>query len=100
MSLPLTLWSLHPEQPTLSPGQIDLWRFRLDLAGAEAAALTALLNDAELARAERLLDPLKSNGFVVARGRLRQILGRYLDRAPDDISFAYGDHGKPRLSSQ
>lgn len=100
MSLPLTLWSLPPEKLSVSAGQADLWRFRLDPPGAEVAALAALLSADELARAERLLDPLKSNSFVVARGRLRQILGRYLDLAPEDIAFSYGAHGKPCLSGQ
>ncbi len=97
MAPSLVPWENSPSHVTLAKSQVHLWRFRLDLLAAEAAGLQRLLSRDELARAERLLDPAKAHHFVVARGRLRQVLSRYLDHPPEELSFAYGAHGKPRL---
>jgi 4'-phosphopantetheinyl transferase len=36
--------------------------------------------------------------FIVARGVLRELLGRYLKRSPVEVPLCYGDYGKPELS--
>jgi len=100
MSLLLSLWKNPPAQITLSKSQVHLWRFRIDLPIDNIAVLKKLLSRDELVRADRLLDPEKSIRFVAARGRLRQILARYLDIPPAGIEFAYGAHGKPRLADK
>lgn len=94
----LTHWTDPPPQITLLKNQVHLWRFRLDLSATDVAGLKRLLSDDELARAERLLDPVKEHRFVAARGQMRQVLSRYLDCPPEEISFTYGAHGKPRLA--
>jgi 4'-phosphopantetheinyl transferase len=38
--------------------------------------------------------------FIVARGVLRAILGRYLNRVPECLSFSYGARGKPALAGE
>jgi 4'-phosphopantetheinyl transferase len=38
--------------------------------------------------------------FVSARGALRLLLARYLNRGPDRIVFRYGPHGKPALAGE
>src|ERR1700722_9480355 len=40
------------------------------------------------------------NRFVVARGVLRELLGRYLQQSPESLAFSYGPHGKPALSGE
>ena len=92
-------WSTPAEQPVLEQGHIHLWRFRLDLPTAEVDQLKQLLSIDELSRAERLLDPFKSRSFIAARGRMRQILARYLDIAAETIHFSYGTSGKPSLDA-
>ena len=96
----LTLWEAPPSKITLSKSLVHLWRFRIDLPGDNIAALKKLLSRDELVRADRLLDPEKSTRFVAARGRLRQILARYLNIPPAGIEFSYGAHGKPRLADE
>ncbi|PLY03005.1 MAG: hypothetical protein C0623_02920 [Desulfuromonas sp.] len=95
----LSPWQTPPDRPELDRRQVHLWRFRLTLAGAERTRLKSLLSAAELARADRLLDAAKADQFIVARIRLRQILGRYLDLPPAEILFDYGKHGKPGLAA-
>jgi 4'-phosphopantetheinyl transferase len=37
--------------------------------------------------------------FILARGALRVLLGRYLETAPRDVEFSYGAKGKPSLAA-
>lgn len=93
MTLQLTTWQAPPAQPELTAGAAHLWRFPL----AKQDSLEHLLNEEEQSRANRLRSPEKSQAFVVARIRLRQILAGYLDCDPATLSFAYGPSGKPSL---
>ncbi len=51
----------------------------------------------ELRRAERFRFPEDKNNFIVARGLLRTLLGKYLNMKPDNIRFCCGPYGKPEL---
>jgi 4'-phosphopantetheinyl transferase len=57
-----------------------------------------MLSADELRRADRFRGEELRRRFVAGRGSLRAVLGLYLDRPPDSLSFAYGVHGKPRLA--
>ena len=92
-------WRKPPATPRLDDGDLHLWRFRLDLSPESVSDLRPLLSPDETARAERLRIPSKRLEFIVARGRLRQILARYLDTSPAALCFAYGPAGKPYLPS-
>ena len=48
-------------------------------------------------RAGRLYVERDRHRFVVGRALLRTRLGRYLQREPSTLEFAYGEHGKPAL---
>ena len=99
MTIPYSkLWdSSPPDKIALKTGDIHLWRIPLKLAPHAIANLKNLLSVDELTRADRLLDRAKAQDFIVARARLRQILGRYLDLKPAAIQFEYGAKGKPSL---
>lgn len=71
--------------------------FTLDVSTAEQAQLGALLSSAELARAERFHAQQHCDRFIVAHGRLRQLLAAQLDVPAAGIELAVGEHGKPRL---
>jgi 4'-phosphopantetheinyl transferase len=77
---------------------VHLWRFRLDLPPLEITELLQTLSADEQLRADRLLHRTKAENFVVARGRLRQILARYLNQQPKELTFAYNEQGKPSLA--
>jgi 4'-phosphopantetheinyl transferase len=51
-------------------------------------------------RADRFYFSQDRRRFIVARGVLRTLLGRYLDRAPESLSFSYTTNGKPALASE
>jgi 4'-phosphopantetheinyl transferase len=94
----LTPWQVPPAYAQLNGQSAHVWRFRIDLSAADIDGLKAMLCHEELLRANRLLDPVKANKFVAARGRLRQILARYLSIPPASVEFAYGEYGKPCLA--
>ncbi len=100
MSVLLSPWENPPSTIKLARGEVQLWRFRIDLPTDVIAGLRPLLSRDEQLRAERLLDPLKSSNFVAARGRLRQILAGYLNLQPAAIEFSYGGQGKPCLTAK
>jgi 4'-phosphopantetheinyl transferase len=59
-----------------------------------------LLDHDELTRANRFHFEKDRRHFVVARGFLRVLLGRYLNRNPKQFKFNYGPYGKPALPGE
>ena len=79
-------WETPSSWPRLSNDEIHVWCVELDAAGEEAA-LAACLSEEERERASGLLSGTHQRRFVVARGMLRQLLGRYLDQTPAQWLF-------------
>jgi len=85
------------QSPRLATGEIHLWT--LDLAAAlDEAHLRRLLDAEEQARAARFRHAVAKRVFILTRGALRRLLGRYLETEPASLSFLLGSRGKPRLS--
>ena len=99
MSGPEPLWLASSAAPLLTRGEVHLWRFPLICSSLAFPSLKTLLSADELCRAERLVAVRKAQAFIVGRGRLRQILGAYLQSDPATIAFVYGTNGKPALAS-
>ncbi len=78
--------------------EVDLWLWALDVGDVERERLGAFLSDDEGARAGRFVFERDRNRFTVGRGRLREILGRELSRAPAALRFTYSENGKPALA--
>ncbi len=84
-------------RPALPADEVHVWCAVLDLASPEVARLEETLAKDERERAARFHFENDRKNFVVARGALRNILGRYLDRDPAGVPFSYGPCGKPAL---
>jgi 4'-phosphopantetheinyl transferase len=95
---PLFPWCPPPASLSLEPGSVHLWRLRLQIDSSPLHLLRLLSTD-EQARAERLRIAEKARDFILGRARLRQVLARYVNRAPADIAFTYGPQGKPALTA-
>ncbi len=89
-------WETPLSWPRLNDDEIHVWGVALDTAG-ELAALAACLSADERERTRGFRSGAHQRRFVVARGMLRQLLGRYLDQEPGAVAFSYGGHGKPLL---
>lgn len=77
--------------------RVDIWWTGLNDNSADLSALLPLLSEDELARTAQFRFEADRHRFVIARGTLRALLGCYLHRTGDNISFTYGPHGKPGL---
>jgi 4'-phosphopantetheinyl transferase len=81
------------------PGnELHVWRASLDRSREVVAQLESVLAPDERARATRFYDSRLGARYVVGRGLLRVLAGRYLGVAAEEIEFVYGEHGKPRLA--
>ena len=89
-------------QPTNFPphpgSTLHLWR--IDLARLKDSSLEIeLLSVDEVDRANRLRSDEDRWRFETSRVTLRKILGAYLERAPTELVFEYGETGKPTLKA-
>jgi|SRR5579863_108912 len=90
-------WGASHEALVLEADEIHVWRAGLDFADTVLDQFEATLAPPEKARADRFAFPRDRNAFVATRGILRELLGRYVSRAPADLEFDYGPQGKPAL---
>ncbi len=79
------------------PGEVTVASFGLDLPAVEVRALHELLDDSERSRAAALRFEHLRRRFVVAHGRLRQLLGGVLELPADRVVLSTGPHGKPAV---
>jgi 4'-phosphopantetheinyl transferase len=82
----------------LAPGEIHLWQASLAVAAEQVQVFAALLSADELQRAARLIAAEHQRRFIIARGILRTLLGRYLVCDPRELQFLYTEQGKPFLA--
>ncbi len=93
-----TTWSEPPANLRLPTGEVHVWRSRLDQSAPVVEALWETLSGEERERAGRFHFPGGRENYIVGRGILRNILGRYLDVEPALLAFTYSSHGKPFLA--
>lgn len=74
-----------------------VWSLSLDQPLAVLSALEQVLSEEERRRAAAFRLPAPRQQFIVARGALRTLLGRYLDTPPAHCAFNVNDFGKPFL---
>jgi 4'-phosphopantetheinyl transferase len=91
-------WSSPPGEPTLAMDEVHLWRASLERCTCACEAFTHTLADDERDRAARYGCKATRNRFVIGRGLLRTVLGRYLRKAPRLVQFRVSSQGKPILS--
>lgn len=95
---PAPPWRFPPETLRLDIDEVHVWRAILDQTPSQIQSFLHTLAADEQARAERFYFQTDREHFIVARGVLRAILGFYLNRAPECLSFCYSSHGKPALA--
>jgi 4'-phosphopantetheinyl transferase len=80
--------------------EAHVFAVELDRSEQDVAALGGVLTADELLRAGRIRSEAGRRRAVVTRAAVRKLLARELARAPDEIAFAVGPHGKPRLDDE
>ena len=94
----LTGWRSAPRDLFLADSEVHVWRVCLEVSEFRLGELQKMLSADERERAARFRFQRDRNRFVVGRGCLRQILGRYSGTKPDRVRFKYGANGKPSLA--
>ena len=98
ITTPVPPWRSPPEPLVLGCDEVHVWRATFDQTRSQIQSFLHHLAADERARAERYYFERNREHFIVARGVLRAILGLYLNRAPECLSFCYSSHGKPALA--
>ena len=87
-----------PEPPIEpAPGQLSVWRATLNANQRDLDRYLLWLSTAEKRRAERLINPVHQNRYIVAKAMLRHLLGHYRNIAPGEVHYRTGPKGKPYL---
>jgi 4'-phosphopantetheinyl transferase len=92
------LWRPPLARPSLTDGDVHVWRVRLDWPEAQIAPLEALLSADEQERAARYRYYELRREYTAGRGALRVLLGNYLGIAPSEVVFTYEKRGRPRIA--
>jgi 4'-phosphopantetheinyl transferase len=82
----------------ISHDEVHVWRATLEHPAGYIQRLAQTLSEDERQRAGRFRFERDRWRYIVGRGLLRAILGRYLDLAPEQLRFRYGPRGKPALA--
>jgi 4'-phosphopantetheinyl transferase len=93
-------WPEPPRLLSLETDEVHVWRIELEQPGDLLRGFLATLETEEQERANRFRFEKHRRGFVVARGFLRTVLGRYLNANPEALRFSYGLYGKPALAGE
>ena len=92
-------WRRTVPRELIYSNEVHVWRVFLDSTTFEIENLLGILSTDELERAGRFHFEKDQKRFIVARGILRKILGRYLEIKPNKLRFEYTSHGKPVLAT-
>ena len=81
----------------MARGDVHVWRVSLLCAPDEIACLLPILTPEEVVRAERYRFERDRSAFVVRRGVLRLLVGRYLGQGPFRQPFSVTAYGQPLM---
>ena len=76
---------------------IDIWRINISANLPLLTSFLSIINPGEIARSNKYFHTKDKNRFIISRGALRHILGKYLNRSPNSIEFGIGENKKPYL---
>jgi 4'-phosphopantetheinyl transferase len=93
----VNIWQSSPANLVLSKDEVHVFSASLKQPLWRLQQLAKILSPDEQLRANNFYFEKDRWRFIVCRGILRIILGRYLDIEPSQIQFSYGVHSKPAL---
>ena len=93
----LDYWQNSADCSFSAAEDVHVWKLPLDLLREKVSRLKDILSEEEKGRAERFHFTTDHNRYVIVRGTLRILLGKYLHINPADIAFIYNQYGKPLL---
>lgn len=91
-------WPLPQPKFTLADNVVHVWSASLDKFIPQFERFSSTLCASEREQAQRFHFDRHRQWFIIRRGLLRILLGRYLDVEPSRLVFAYDPRGKPSVS--
>ena len=91
-------WQIPSLDPELSDNEVHIWLATLKQPVEQIRQLAHTLCRKEMIKSQRFRVERDQHRFIVGRGVLRAILGRYLKIYPDQLRFCYEERGKPLLA--
>jgi len=92
-------WCQPPAELPWPHEEVHVWRATLAWPDAAARRLEQCLSADERDKMQRFRFEKDRRRYLIGRGGLRTLLGRYLDLAPQDLRFETAAAGKPHLTS-
>jgi 4'-phosphopantetheinyl transferase len=92
-------WCQPPAELPWPHEEVHVWRATLAWPDAAARRLEQCLSADERDKMQRFRFEKDRRRYLIGRGVLRTLLGRYLDLAPQDLRFETAAAGKPHLAS-
>ncbi len=89
-----------PFPPALADNDVHAWCAPLEQETSRVDDFLRTLSVDEKERAGRFAFARDRKRFIVGRGVLRELLGRYLKLEPQQLVFSYGSKGKPSLAQE
>ncbi len=90
------MWTTFSNQDlSLQPSQLHVWSVCKSDHENRLQEYWDILNEAEKERALTFRFLKDRYCFIIARGVLRNLLGAYIQMAPDQVKFQFGHNGKP-----
>ena len=92
------MWLNPPDNLIIREKEAHIWRTDLELHDCLQSSLLKLLSPDEKNRAQKFRFAEDKRNYIVARGILRSLIGKYLNINPAQISFQYNEFGKPKIA--
>ena len=99
MSVVHQTWCQPPAELPWPHDEVHVWRATLAWSDIAAHRLEQYLSADERENMQRFRFEPDRRRYLIGRGLLRLLLGRYLDLAPQDLRFATAAAGNPHLIS-
>lgn len=92
-------WAKPPLTLTLPSHEVHIWRAHFDLTAQSVTSFRRVLSAEEVDRAARFHFEKDQRRYIIARGILRYVLGRYLEIPPAEVQIRYNTRGKPEVAT-
>lgn len=87
----------YVQVPHLKNNEVHVWK--IDLESNMTSEEMTIISDEEKKKVGRLRTLKNREHALTMRVRLRQLLSRYLMLAPNDVTFDFGEFGKPYVKN-
>src|ERR1700712_1555453 len=76
---------------------IDIWKVKVGSNIPLVDNFLKILKPDEIARANRFYQLKDRNRFIISRGILLHVMGKYLKQSPFEVEFTIGENNKPYI---